>query len=195
MAPPVEAGARLDERGLDLLGDLGELDLLVIVEQAVLEDHLAGNGLLAALAGLAAHGHNLRHLVGDVVPVPSLDLGEVHHIVNLGGAVLDGVLGLEDLGGNGGLAEGEGNGGTRVDIGASKLLGAELGLDLVDGNHLEVIALGLIAQLSHVGLGGIGVQVGVVNEAREVVERVGCHLVLLPEPVSGPESGRCCAAI
>ena len=45
-----KAGARLDEGGLYLARNLAELDLLVIGEQTVLKDDLAGDGLLASFA-------------------------------------------------------------------------------------------------------------------------------------------------
>ena len=59
-----------------------------------------------------------------------------------------------------------------MDVGAGELVGAEARLNLVDGDHLKVIALGFVAQLGHVGFGGVGVQVGVVDQAAQVVQGV-----------------------
>jgi hypothetical protein len=40
---------------------------------------------------------------------------------------------------------------------------------LVDGHHPEVMAHGLLAEAVHVGLGCIGMQVGVIDEACKFV--------------------------
>ena len=164
-----EARGGLDEGREHLARNLAELELLVLGEKAVLEDDLGGD------VRLATDGHDLGHLILDVVPVPSLDLGEVDHVVNLVRAVGEGVSGLERLYGDGGLPKGEANGGAGVDVGAGEQLGAELGLDRVHRDHLEVIAPGLLAELFHVRTRGIRVQVGVVDEAGKIINRVVLH--------------------
>lgn len=164
-----ESGGGLHESGQDHACDLAQLELLILGEQAILEDDLGGD------AGLTADSDDLLHLILDVGPVAGLDLGEVDHVIDLVRAVGQCVLGLEDLGGDGGLAEGEADGGAGVDVGAGEELGAELGLDGIDGDHLEVVVLCLLAELLHVLARGVGVEVGVINQAGEVIERVTCH--------------------
>ena len=173
---------------------MAETELLVLGEQAVLENDLAGDGLFAVLAGLAADGHDLAHLVGHVAPVAGLDLGEVDHVVDFGRPALDGVLRLEDLSRDASLPERERDGSTHVYVRSCEQRSAAGALAGVDGHHLEVVAPRLVAELLHACFGGVGVEVGVVAEPREVVEGVAlshvtpslellCLLgVLIPSP-------------
>ena len=94
-----EAGGGLDVSHLFLGGQLAELDLLHVAEQAGLDDDLQR----AAQAG----GLDAGDLVGDVVPLAVLHHAVVDDHVDLAGPVFHGVLGLKDLGGSGVVAVGE----------------------------------------------------------------------------------------
>ena len=175
-----EARGGLDVVQLDLARHAAQPQLLVLREQTVLENDLAGDGLLEALAGLAADGHDLAHLIGDVVPITGFDLGEVHDVVNLRGAVGNGVLRLEDLSRDASLPERERDGSTHVYVRSCEQRSAAGALAGVDGHHLEVVAPRLVAELLHVCFGGVWVQIGVVNESGEVIEGIASgHMGLL----------------
>lgn len=159
-------------RGLDLAGDLAELELLVVREQAVLEDDLRGDEDAAAIGLLAADVDDRAHLLGHVGPVALLDLGKVNHVVDFVRACREGVLGLERLGGDGGLAEREANRGANVDVGSLEHGVAAGALARVDGDHAEVILERLVAEFAHIGVGGVRLEVRVVKKAGEVIERI-----------------------
>ena len=85
------AGGGLHVVGPVLAADLAEPDLLLVVQVAVLEDHLDDR---AALVGDA---DDRRDVVGDGLPLAAEDLADVHHHVQLRRPVVQGVHGLGDL--------------------------------------------------------------------------------------------------
>jgi len=86
-----EAGRGLDEVGARGGDDAAHLDLLLVGQQAGLDDDLED----AALAG----GLDGSDLVFELVPLPVLDPAEIDDHVDLVRAVGDGVGGLEALDG------------------------------------------------------------------------------------------------
>ena len=94
-----EAGGGLDVVRAGGGDDLTHLDLLLVGEEAALNDDLQELALAGGLDGL-----DLRE---QVVPLPVLHPADVDDHVHFPGAVLHGVSGHEALGGGGVIAVGE----------------------------------------------------------------------------------------
>ena len=121
-------------RGLDVIGphlaaDLAEPDLLRVVEEAVLEDHLHER------APLVRRGRHGRDVGGHGVPCSADRLADVDDHVELGCAVVHGCLRLEDLHLRGVAAVGEPDGGPHRDLRPPEQAGG-----LADGVRLDADA-------------------------------------------------------
>ena len=148
-----KAGAGLDEVRARVGDDAAEAALLVVGEQAALDDDLED----VALAG-AAHGGDI---LGDGVPVAVLDHGEVYDHVYLIRALGNGVGGLEGLGGGGHVAVRE------ADDRADRHAAGEVFLrarNVAGGNADRGAAVfhGLVTEGAYFFAPGVGAQQGMV---------------------------------
>ena len=166
-----KARGGLDKVRTDLAGDGAEAALLRVGEVAVLKDDLGENALFPA------EGDDGGHLPLHVVQVSGLELRQVHDVVDLVRAVLDGQARLQELDVDARLPEREADG--RADVhgrAAQELLDPAHGRG-VDGRHGEPIASAVRAKGCKVRGRGVRAQERVVK----VLGQLRCiHGEILP---------------
>ena len=86
-------------------------------------------------------------VVADIVISAVLECADVEHHVNLSRTVLAGLFGLEGFGCCGASAEWEADDGSDFDIGAFEVVRTASDISGVDADRIEIIGLGLVAEL------------------------------------------------
>ena len=158
-----EAGRCLDEVGTSLGHDVAHLDLLVVGQQAGLDDDLQHLVAHSSLDG--------GNVIADVVVLLVLQPADVDDHIDLGRAVLDGSFSLKCLAFGVHSAEGETND-TADRHAARHILDGLLDVAGVDADRRAVVGDGLIAEGADLGPGCLRLEQGVVDLAQHFFLRV-----------------------
>ena len=158
-----EAGRCLDEVGTGLGHDVAHLDLLVVGQQAGLDDDLQHLVAHSSLDG--------GNVIADVVVLLVLQPADVNDHIDLGRAVLDGCFSLKGLAFGVHSAKGEAD--DAADRHAARhILDGLLDVAGVDADRRAVVGDGLIAEGADLGPGCLGLEQGVVDLAQHFFLRV-----------------------
>ena len=158
-----EAGRCLDEVGTGLGHDVAHLDLLVVGQQAGLDDDLQHLVAHSSLDG--------GNVIADVVVLLVLQPADVDDHIDLGRAVLDGSFSLKCLALGVHSAEGEADD-TADRHAARHVLDGLLDVAGVDADRRAVVGDGLIAEGPDLGPGCLRLEQGVVDLAQHFFLRV-----------------------
>ena len=158
-----EAGGGLDEVGTGLGHNVAHLDLLLLGQQAGLDNDLED---------LIAHGSlDGGNVIADIVILFVLQPADVDDHIDLGRAVLNGGSGLKGLAGSVHGAQRETD--HAADRYAARhILDRLLDIAGVDADGGAVVGNGLVTQGLDLGPGGLGLEQGVVHLAQHLFLRV-----------------------
>ena len=153
------AGRRLDVGGTGGFRRPTAGDLLLVGEEAVLEDHLDDRRV-------AGRGHDRGDVVGDLVDETRAQQPDLQHHVELDGALLDRPLGLEHLRRREVGAVRKADDGADEHVGAGEGVAAADDVDRAAAHRGDVVAGGELATGEHVVDGELGLE-------QRVVDRLG----------------------
>ncbi len=159
-----ETGRGLDEVRARLLRELAGHDLLVVGEQAGLDNDLErgrGDGV-----------PDRPDVQLNQLDVARLEGTDVEDHVHLACALLDGELGLERLGLRRVRAQREPDDGADLDVRTGQHVRTELDPRRVDADAREAVLLGLGAELADLILRGVGLESRVVDETCDLHDGV-----------------------
>jgi hypothetical protein len=159
-----EAGRGLHEVRAGQLGERAADDLLLIAQHAGLEDHLH--------LGRAGGADHPADVVGDGRVVAGLQGADVDHHVDLAGSVTDRLAGLEGLGPGRHGSQREAHHRADPDRAARQQRAAAGHVGAVDADSGEVEPARLLAELLEILGGGVGLEQGVVDQARQIARHL-----------------------
>ena len=168
-----EAGRGLDEVGLGLLGEAAGDHLLLVGEEAGLDDDLAEG------AGFVARLGDAGDVLANLGLHPALERADVDHHVDLASAVPDRPAGLEDLDLRRSGTEREADDRGDADVGVPQVVRGAADPRRVDADGREPEFGRLGAELVDVGDDGVGPQQRVVDVSGEIRRHVGRAAVVL----------------